>query len=147
MNASLDAQFVDTHILVYAHDVTAGPKHARAKELINALWDNQMGCLSMQVLQEFYVISTRKVAQPLTAERAAAVIAELAAWRVHRPAVDDILDAIALQRRYGISFWDAMILQSALQLGCTLVWSEDLNSGQTYAGVQVANPFVRPDIS
>ncbi len=127
--------------------MTAGPKRAQAKELIDALWGSQTGCLSMQVLQEFYVISTRKVAQPLTAERAAAVIAELAAWRVHRPAVDDILDAISLQSRYGTSFWDAMVLHSAVQMGCRLIWSEELNPGQIYAGVRVVNPFVRHDIS
>ena len=82
MNASSGAQFVDTNILVYAYNATTGAKHARAKELIDALWVSRMGCVSIQVLQEFYVIATRKVAQPLSAEEAALIIADLDAWRV-----------------------------------------------------------------
>jgi predicted nucleic acid-binding protein len=97
--------------------------------------------LSVQVLQEFYVSVTRKVAHPLSPEQAASTIADLAVWHVHRPGAEDVLDAIRLQERYQTSFWDAMIVTSAIQLGCEVLWSEDLNAGQVYDTVRVVNPF------
>jgi predicted nucleic acid-binding protein len=65
----------------------------------------------------------------------------LSSWRVHIAEVQDVLDAIEIQKRYQISFWDAMIVRSAAQLNCEIIWSEDLNPGQMYEGVQVVNPF------
>ncbi len=134
-------QFVDTNVLIYAHDRSAGNKHLRAKELVQALWQSGEGCLSIQVLQEFYVNVTRKVAKPMAPETAAQILADLSAWQVHRPGVEDVLDAIRLQARYQLSFWDAMIIASALQLGCQTIWSEDLNPGQVYDQTQVLSPF------
>ena len=134
-------QFVDTNILIYAHDVSAGQKHDRAQQLIRDLWQSGQGCLSIQVLQEFYVNVTQKVTQPLSAEIAAQIIADLSVWEVHCPRVEDVLDAVRLQKRYQISFWDAMILASAAQLGCQILWSEDLNPGQVYDQVEVQSPF------
>jgi predicted nucleic acid-binding protein len=145
MRAERALQFVDSNILIYAYDVTAGVKHDQAKALIARLWESRHGCLSIQVLQEFYVTATRKVTRPLTGDVAAEVVADLAAWRVHTPIVEDVNQAIAIQRRYAISFWDAMIIRSAAQLGCATLWSEDLNSGQVYEGVRVANPFVEAE--
>ena len=135
-------QFVDTNILVYAHDTSAGVKRDRAAQLLETLWESRNGCLSIQVLQEFYVNITRKVARPLDSGAAAQLLADLSVWRVYVPGVQDVLDAIGIQRRYGLAFWDAMILQSAVRLGCETVWSEDLNSDQMYEGVRVVNPFV-----
>lgn len=134
-------QFVDTNILIYAHDISAGQKHSRARELVRDLWQSGQGCLSIQVLQEFYVNVTQKVAKPLPIQAAAQIIADLAVWEAHCPGMQDILDAIRLQQRYQISFWDAMILASALQLGCQVIWSEDLNPGQAYGPVTVQSPF------
>ena len=141
MSGSEDLQFVDTNILIYAHDISAGQKHERARELMRALWQSGEGCLSIQVLQDFYVDVTQKVAKPLSAEAAAQAIADLSVWKVHCPGAEDVLDAIRLQKRYQISFWDAMILASALQLGCQVLWSEDLNPGQVYDRVEVQSPF------
>ncbi len=135
-------QFVDTNVLIYAHDSSAGVKHERAKTLLTELWQNRTGCVSIQVLQEFYVNVTQKVAKPLTPEVAAQIISDLSVWQVHQPGVDDVLDAIQLQSRYQLSFWDAMILSSAMALDCEMVWSEDLNPGQRYETVTVHNPFV-----
>jgi predicted nucleic acid-binding protein len=135
-------RFVDTNVLVYAHDVTAGDKHGRARVLLEKLWDTRDGCLSVQVLQEFFVTTTRKIPKPLEAPAAAQIIADLAHWHVHAPAAHDVLAAIDIQQRTGASFWDAMILHSAEELGCQTLYSEDLNPGQTYAGVQVSNPFL-----
>ncbi len=134
-------QFVDTNVLIYAHDRSAGEKHAQAVSLLKRLWQDRAGCLSIQVLQEFYVNVTRKVAQPLAPEAAAQIIADLAVWEVHSPNVSDVVSAIQLQTRYQLSFWDAMILTSAQQLDCETVWSEDLNAGQEYGNAVVRNPF------
>lgn len=146
MSARGGYQFVDTNILVYAHDTSADAKHDRAAQLLEALWESRLGCLSIQVLQEFYVNITRKVAQPLQSDAAAQILADLSVWRVQVPDVRDVLAAIELQRRYGIAFWGAVILQSAARLGCGTVWSEDLNSDQVYDGVRVVNPFAAATI-
>jgi predicted nucleic acid-binding protein len=134
-------QFVDTNILIYAHDVSAGPKQIRARQLLEDLWQSRLGCLSIQVLQEFYVNVTQKVAKPLPSEAAAQIVADLSVWEVHSPRVEDVLEAIRLQERYQISFWDAMVIASGIALGCQILWSEDLNPGQVYDQVQVQSPF------
>ena len=141
MNEPRDLQFIDTNILIYAHDLSAGEKNARARKLIERLWESRLGCLSIQVLQEFYVNVTEKVARPLMPEVAAQIISDLSVWQVHRPGAQDVLDAIRMQQRYQLSFWDSMIVVSAIQLDCRTLWSEDLNPGQTYDQVTVASPF------
>ena len=135
-------QFVDTNILVYAHDVTAGDKHQRARALLEELWHSRDGCLSIQVLQEFFVTTMRKIPKPIEASSAARIIADLARWHVHAPDARDVLAAIDIHQQTGASFWDAMILRSAKELGCETLHSEDLNPGQAYEGVQVRNPFL-----
>jgi predicted nucleic acid-binding protein len=134
-------QFVDTNVLVYAHDVTAGDKHSRARSLLEELWVTRRGCVSVQVLQEFFVTTTRKIPKPLEAQAAAQIIDDLAHWHVHAPAAADVLAAIEIHQRLGTSFWDAMIIRSAKELGCQTLHSEDLNPSQAYEGVQVLNPF------
>lgn len=134
-------QFVDTNILIYAHDRSAGKKHERANQLLRELWESRRGCLSVQVLQEFYVNITQKVPEPLAPEAAAQLIADLSTWQVHLPSTKDVLEAIAIQGRHQLSFWDAMIVASAIALGCEILWSEDLNPGQSYSTVVVRNPF------
>lgn len=141
MSSNRDLFFIDTNILVYAHDLSAGEKHDRARELIQTLWDTGFGCLSIQVLQEFYVTVTRKVARPVRSEDAARVIKDLATWNLHQPNANDVLGAIRLQQHHQVSFWDAMILWSASQLGCSKLYSEDLSSDQIYEGSLVVNPF------
>jgi predicted nucleic acid-binding protein len=133
--------FVDTIVLVYAHDSTAGEKHRRAVSLVTELWENGSGCLSLPVLQDFYVTVTQTVPTPMEAGRAVQIMRDLAIWTVHEPGIDDVIAAVEMQLRYGISFRDAMILRSAVRLGCETVWSEDLNPGQVYDGVRVQNPF------
>ena len=135
-------QFIDTNVLVYAHDVTAGDKHGRARTLVEELWDTRQGCVSVQVLQEFFVTTTRKIPKPLDAPTAAQIIDDLAHWHVHAPAASDVVAAIEIHQRTGASFWDAMILRSAKELGCQILHSEDLNAGQEYNGVEVRNPFL-----
>jgi predicted nucleic acid-binding protein len=141
MNDDRLRQFIDTNILVYAYDETAGDKRARANRLMRDLWQDENGCLSIQVLQEFFVTVTNKIAQPVMAETAAQIIDDLGLWEVHSPQTKDILTAIRLQSHYKISFWDAMIIASAQQMACPILWSEGLNNGQDYGGVVVRDPF------
>jgi len=138
---SANPRFVDTDVVLYAHDVTAGDKHSRARALLQELWESRDGCISIQVLQEFYVNATRKIAKPLDVSTAKEVIADMSHWHTHTPAADDVLGAISIQQHSGISFWDAMIVRSAAELGCQVLYSEDLNHGQSYCGVRVENPF------
>ena len=95
------------------------------------------------MLQEFYVTVTRKVARPLPIAEAARIVADLSVWKIHAPQAEDVLGAIEIQQRYGIAFWDAMVVRSALRLGCQTLWSEDLNPSQAYEGVTVINPFTQ----
>jgi predicted nucleic acid-binding protein len=139
-------EFVDTNVLVYAHDKSAGRRHDVAKKLVRRLWESGRGGPSVQVLQEFYVTVTKKTRRPLDPEEARQVLHDLALWRTFTPEAADVLGAIDLARKHDVSFWDAMILRSAGQLGCDIVWSEDLNPEQTYDGVRVVKPF-RPSIA
>ncbi len=143
MSANVEWQFVDTNILVYAHDVSAGNKHTRAKSLINDLWNSGYGCLSTQVLQEFYVAVVQKVPKPIQPEIAAGIISDLSQWRLHVTGADDILEAINIHQRNRISFWDALIICSANKLGCEVLLTEDLSNGQYYEGTKALNPFAQ----
>jgi len=141
MSVDPEPQFLDTNVLIYAYDSSTGEVHHAAKELLKSLWSSRKGCLSIQVLQEFYVNITRKVPHPLDLEAAAQIVFDLSTWRVHEPQIEDVHAAIRIHRHHGISFWDAMILQSAVRLGCDVIFSEDLNADQEYEGVKVINPF------
>lgn len=136
---------MDSNVLIYAHDRSAGPKHEVARNLIETLWRRGSGYVSVQVLQEFFVNVTRKLQKPLDPEQAREVVEDFSYWKVHRPGSQDVLAAIDIHRHSQISFWDAMIVRSAATAGCEVLYSEDLNSGQTYEGVRVENPFVHPD--
>ncbi|HEY5394832.1 MAG TPA: PIN domain-containing protein [Trebonia sp.] len=138
-------RFVDTNILLYAHDGSAGTKRDQARTLVEQLWESREGCLSVQVLQEFFVNVTRKIPKPLGTETAKEIIADLSRWHMHVPAADDVLGAIGIHQRDSISFWDAMIVRSAAEMGCAVLYSEDLKAGQEYSGVRVENPFQRLD--
>ena len=136
----MSVEFVDTNILVYAHDGGAGAKHARSVELLTNLFENQAGALSTQVLSEFYAAATKKLR--MTSQQAEEVIADLAGWTLHRPSHADLIRAAQLHRRHKISWWDALIVTSAIQLECDLLWSEDLSDGRRYETVTIRNPFV-----
>jgi predicted nucleic acid-binding protein len=142
MSADAELVFVDTNVLVYAYDRSAGMKRVRACSLLDELWSANRGCLSIQVLQEFFVSMTQKVHRPLSPQAAADILRDLLYWKLHAPVGEDVLGAIDLQRRHRVSFWDAMILWSARQLGCRTLWSEDLNPDRSYDGVRVQNPFL-----
>ena len=133
--------FVDTNVLVYAYDADAGAKHQSARSHLEALWQNESGLISTQVLQEFYVTVTRKLSRPLPRRTARAVIATYGAWPVHRPDVDDIVAASDLEERHQLSFWDALIIVSARRSRAQALLTEDLQDGQRFDGLQVVSPF------
>lgn len=142
MNAAKpDRQFIDTNVLVYAFDATAGSKNNRARDLLEDLWSNGGGCLSIQVLQEFFATVTGRISRPLAHDEAARRVSHYSEWNLHEPGKRDLLAAIELRRELRISFWDALIVHSARRLECRVLWTEDLNDGQRYAGVLVRNPF------
>lgn len=141
MSAEPAREFVDTNVFVYAYDGGAGTKAERARELVAGLWRSSQGCLSLQVLQELFVTITRKVPKPMPAAAAAALIEDLSRWTLHEPVRADVLAAIELHRRKRISLCDALILQSARQLRCQTIWSEDLNTGLVFGALRVRNPF------
>jgi len=134
-------EFVDSNVLIYAYDASAGSRYDRAKSLVKRLGSGPEGAVSVQVLQEFYVNVVGKIEQRLTPEDARGVVRTLSRWPVHSPGAADVLEATVIAEENTISFWDAMIVRSAAQLGCTTLWSEDLNDGQTIAGITVRNPF------
>ena len=105
-----DRTFVDTNILIYAHDVDAGRKHEIAKDLLRELWTGRMGLLSTQVLQEFYVNVTRKIRKPLSKPEARAVVDTHAPWCVEGITTSDIAAAFRLEDQSRIGFWDALIV-------------------------------------
>jgi predicted nucleic acid-binding protein len=133
--------FVDTNILIYAHDMDAEGKREKAGAVLRELWSERTGVLSMQVLQEFYVNVTRKMATPIPPPAARAIVNSYASWCV-APAVADIGMAFRIEEESQIGFWDALILAAASRSGAARVLSEDLDSGQSIAGVTIENPFV-----
>jgi predicted nucleic acid-binding protein len=140
MNAE-PRDFVDANVLVYAFDASAGRKQHAARTLLERLWVSNSGCVSIQVLQEFFVTVTKKVARPLPVEDAKARVREFAAWSVFAPAPEDVLAAIDLHTQAKIGFWDAMVVLAASESGCDVLWTEDLNDGQALRGVRIRNPF------
>ena len=133
--------FVDTNVLVYAYDLSAEEKHERAREMVEDLWRTRAGCISVQVLQEFFVNVTRKIPKPLPTAQAKEIVTDLGYWRTHSPSARDVVEAIELHERHELSFWDAMIVRSAASLGCGTLYTEDLNPGQSYDGIRAENPF------
>lgn len=136
-----DRTFVDTNVLIYAHDVDAGRKHDVAKAVLRDLWAERAGVLSTQVLQEFYVNATRKLKKPLARQEARTVVETYAAWCVDSITPADVSAAFQIEDRARIGFWDALIVAVAVRSGARRLLSEDLNAGQSIAGLTIHNPF------
>jgi predicted nucleic acid-binding protein len=136
-----DRYFVDTNILVYAHDAAAGDKHVRARALVEELWENRSGAVSTQVLQELAVNLRRKAKKPLNAKATRDVISDYLTWQVVVNGSDSILEALEFEARYRLPFWDALIVHAAQVAGAEILYSEDLSDGQRYGTVRVKNPL------
>jgi predicted nucleic acid-binding protein len=134
--------FVDTNILLYAHDLADPVKNQFAVDLLTRLWDDNTGVISTQVLQEFAVNLQRRISLSLTFQEVRARIALYLDWEVVVNGKGAVLRGLDAKERYQISFWDAMIVQAAESAGCEVLYSEDLSHGQEYGGVLVVNPFL-----
>ena len=132
--------FIDTNVLIYAHDVDAGSKHETAKSVLGELWSDRAGVLSVQVLQEFYINVTRKIPTPLSNASARLVVSTYSIWCTETSAAE-ISTAFRIEDESQIGFWDALIVASAVNSGATRILSEDLNNGQRIGGVLIENPF------
>lgn len=134
--------FVDTNILVYAHDRRAGLKHERARQLLERLWESGEGVLSTQVLQELCVNLRRKVTPPLPVDEVRSLLHDYLSWEVVVNTPASVMRALDIGERYQTSFWDAMILHAAESCGAAVLYSEDLAAGQHYGALEVVNPLL-----
>ena len=133
--------FVDTNILIYAHDRATGEKHTRARQLIERLWTSGEGVLSTQVIQELCINLRRKLAHPLPVVEIHALVQDYLSWEIVINSPDSSLWALEIEQRYKVSFWDALILHAAEIAGAEVLYSEDFASGRKYGPVQVVNPL------
>ncbi|MGB6867934.1 MAG: PIN domain-containing protein [Candidatus Aminicenantaceae bacterium] len=138
-----DKVFLDTNIIVYAHDRSSREKHAVAREIMDFLWESRKGVISVQVLQEFFVCVTKKIVKPLHLKNARTILEYLLNWDV---VVNDkyvTLKAIDLQEKYQFSFWDSLVIQAAIQGKARILFSEDLPDGQVVKDLKILNPFTK----
>ena len=135
--------FVDTNVLVYADDEGAGEKCDVAVGLLRRVLREPGTALSVQVLQEYFHIATRKLELP--ADVARRRVEALGRLDVVSPKLRDVLAAIDLHRLHSISIWDALIVRAAHVAGCQTLYTEDLQHGQRFDGVEVVNPFLEEE--
>ena len=138
-----DKIFLDTNIIVYAHDRSSGYKYEAAREILDYLWASREGLISVQILQEFFVCVTQKIPKPLIWKKAKAIVEYLSTWDVVDNDKYITLKAIDLQEKYRFSFWDSLVVQAAIQGGASVLLSEDLPDDQLVQGVRIVNPFKR----
>jgi len=136
-----DRIFLDTNILVYAYDISAGAKHKIAQKIVVDLWNSNSGVLSTQVLQEIFVTLTRKIPKPIKTKLAKEIVSTLLKWEVVVNNEESILSAIEIHAQHHFSFWDSLIIEAAIRGGATLLLSEDLPDGQIVEGLRIKNPF------
>lgn len=136
--------FVDTNVLVYAYDIDAGARHDIARTIMNGLWQSGQGIVSIQTLSEFYVVVTRKLKHPIEPAIAREIISNLSTWQVVGNDTGTLLRAIDISASHGCSFWDSMVIASAIKGGACVLLTEDLSNGQVIEGVEVRNPFASP---
>lgn len=137
-----DRTFVDTNILVYAHDLDAGNKHKIAKKTVFQLWESKLGVLSTQVFQEFYVTLTKKIPNPIDKAIVRRLIKRYFSWEVVINNPEIIIQASEIEENYKISFWDALIVSAAFSQNAATILTEDLNHGQYIEGIKIKNPFL-----
>lgn len=141
-----DKCFLDTNILIYAIDASPveNPKRDQAREILKRHIRDENGVISIQVLQEFYQTATHKIQTPLSTQDALEFMHNVSILETVRPDFHLVVAAIHLHRQYMLSFWDALILQSAKIAGCSQILTEDLQDGFCLEGLMVKNPFKAP---
>ncbi|MBX3632149.1 MAG: twitching motility protein PilT [Acidovorax sp. SCN 68-22] len=131
--------FVDTNVLIYADDTRDAAKRLRAREWLLLLWQQRAGRLSTQVLNEYYVNVTRKLG--LAQGDARAKVRRFQLWQPWQIDHQTVETAWGVEARFGLSYWDSLIVAAAAQSGCTHLLSEDLQHGQQIDAVTILNPF------
>jgi predicted nucleic acid-binding protein len=136
-----DRYFVDTNVLVYAHDSSEKTKSLRARQLILAGLRDETLVLSAQVLSEFFVTITQKIKVPLSSVQAREELELLRAAEIVDIDADLVLEAVDLRRKHKLSYWDGLIVAAAQRARCPRLYSEDMSGGAHIAGVEIVNPF------
>lgn len=134
--------FVDTNVLVYSEDRSDLAKHQQARDWLTVLWMRRCGRVSTQVLNEFYVVTTRKLKPAMPEGDARAEVRRYQRWQ---PWVVDhatVETAWGLEARFNVHYWDALMLAAAQQQGCQFMLTEDLQHGQMVDGLRIVNPFL-----
>ena len=132
--------FVDTNVLVYAHDTTDRDKHQRAAAFLADVWAEQTGVVSIQVLCELYSVLTRKLR--FEPEEARGIVAPYAAWRVVEIDMPMVAGAMLRNAQDALAWWDCLIVEAGLRAGASRLASEDFQTGQTFdARLQVVDPM------
>ena len=139
---SASTVFVDTNVLLYGEDLADAAKHRMAHDWLRALWLRRCGRLSTQVLHEFYVNATRKLRPPMSAGDARAEVRRYQRWQPWLVDQATVETAWALESRYALNYWDALMAAAAQQQGCSLLLTEDLQHDQVIDGLRIVNPFV-----
>ena len=137
----IELVFVDTNGLVYAIDTAAGERHRAARRWTEALWKNQRGRVSVQVLQEFYATTTRKLCPGLSAAEAQTEVRSMLTWSPVEISAPILERAWLIESRYQLSWWNALIVASAQTIGCRILLTEDLQDGQEIDGLRIVSPF------
>ena len=137
-----DKVFLDTNIMIYAYDISAGEKHEIAKNHVIDFWNSRLGLISTRVLQEFFVTVTKKISKPLEVKLAKEIVNDFLEWDIVVNDSKSILEAIEIHCRYNYSFWDSLIIQAAIKGVAELLLSEDLSDGQKIGSIMIKNPFV-----
>jgi predicted nucleic acid-binding protein len=138
----IDKLFVDSNILIYAHDADAGAKRQRAADCLRELWGSRRGRLSTQVLQEFYVNVTGKIKTPIAKPLARETVRNYAPWVQSLITPGTVVRASEIAEIWRVSLWDSMILAAAEQSQAAQLLTEDLKHGEVIAGIRIVNPFL-----
>lgn len=139
---SAERVFIDTNVLYYSYDRYGGGKRERARARLDALWEEDAGALSLQVLQEFFHNCVRKIAEPNALALAREALNLYRPWLRQPTTLDTVIRATQVMELARLSFWDALIVASAAEAGAGILLTEDLTHGQIIAGVRIENPFL-----
>jgi predicted nucleic acid-binding protein len=134
--------FVDANVLVYAHNPAEAMKCSVARDLLQELWADLSGRTSVQALNEFYAVITRKLSGRMSPDDAWAEVEEFFRWNPRQIDVEVLRQARQIEARYKLNWWDSLIVAAAQLQGCSLLYTEDLQHGATFDGVRVVNPFI-----
>lgn len=136
-----DKIFVDTNVLVYAFDISAGIKHEKAVEIIEDCWRLENGIISSQVLEEFFMCLTKKIPVHIDSIIVKQIIKDFLKWKTVVIDGEIILEAIDIHNKYKYSFWDSMIIASAIEGGANIIFSEDFSNSHIIKDIVIKNPF------